>query len=378
MKIPFLRALRAPVDRLVQAAAARCCLRKVRALTLPRSGTPDQRLARVTEWLDALGARQVFSGSVLIAKEGKVLLERHYGFADAEERIPLTANASFSLASVSKPFTGLGIMLLVHRGKLGLDDTLARHIPELADYRGVTIRHLLHHTSGLPDHMWLADRNWDTDVILTTADMLALFAKHRPRPRFAPGDRFEYSNTGYVLLGEIIARASGRSFVDFMEQEIFAPLGMKDSAAYNLTCPVCTLQCRATGLRRRFGCFGKRVSSDMNYLDGVFGDGGVHASAEDLLRWDTALREGTLIPVDVYEQAYISGRLNDGEAIGYGFGWEVRPRHVVEHLGEWEGFATCLRRDLRKHTLLVVLSNLGPAACVDEISDQLGRVVDGL
>jgi CubicO group peptidase (beta-lactamase class C family) len=376
MKIPFLRALRAPVDGLVQMAAVQCCLRKIPNLSVPRSGQLDQRIALVADWLGKLDAREVFNGSVLVAKEGNILLERHYGFADAEGRVPLTGSASFSLASVSKPFTGLGIVMLAHRGKLALDDPLARHVPELAAYRGITIRHLLHHTSGLPDHMLLADTYWDPEVTLTTADMIALFVQHRPRLRFAPGDRFEYSNTGYVLLGEIIARASGRSFIDFMEHEIFAPLGMKDSAAYNLTCPVCTLQCRATGMRRRFGCFGRRVSSDMNYLDGVFGDGGIHASVEDLLRWDAALRAGTLVPHELYEQAYTSGRLNDGEATGYGFGWEVRPRHVVEHLGEWEGFTTCLRRDLRKHTLLVVLSNLGPAACVDEISAQLGRVVD--
>ena len=378
MRIPFLRTLRAPVDRFVQIAAARCCLRKIPDLTVPRSGPLGLRIAVVADWLATLNARQVFNGSVLIAREGKVLLERHCGFADADGRIPLTETASFSLASVSKPFTGLGIMMLAHRGKLDLDDSLAQHIPEFAGYSGITIRHLLHHTSGLPDHMLLADKYWDPGITLTTGDMIALFVQHGPAPRFAPGDRFDYSNTGYVLLGEIISRASGRPFVDFMADEIFAPLGMKDSAAYNLTCPVCTLQCRATGLRRRFGCFGRRVTSDMNYLDGVFGDGGIHASAEDLLRWDAALRDGTLLPADVYEQAYLSGRLNNGETTGYGFGWEVRPRHVVEHLGEWEGFTTCLRRDLRKHTLLVVLSNLGPAACVDEIGDQLGRFVDTL
>ncbi|NJO33974.1 MAG: beta-lactamase family protein [Rhodospirillales bacterium] len=298
-------------------------------------------MARVRDWLDTLSSAGVFNGSVLIAKEGRILLEGHCGFADTEGQVPLGESASFSLASVSKPFTGLAIMLLVHRARLGLDDVLARHIPELADYPGVTVRHLLHHTSGLPDHMWLADRYWDPGVTLTTADMIGLFVTHRPPARFAPGDRFEYSNTGYVLLSEIIARASGRPFVDFMAEEIFAPLGMNDSAAYNLTCPVCTLQCRATGMRRRFGCFGRRVASDMNYLDGVFGDGGIHASARDLLRWDAALREGTLIPTDAYEQAYTSGRLNNGTAIDYGFGWEIRPRHVVEHLGEWEGFATC-------------------------------------
>jgi CubicO group peptidase (beta-lactamase class C family) len=373
-----LGALRFPVDQLIQAAAVRCCLSKIPRLSVRRSGPLDQRMAGVEEWLDTLDARQVFNGSVLIARKGEVLLERHCGFADAESRVPLTSQASFSLASVSKPFTGQAIVLLAHRGKLALDDTLAQHVPELAFYPGITIRQLLHHTSGLADHAWLADRRWNSDVILTTQDMIGLYVTHRPPMRSKPGDRFEYSNTGYVLLGEIIARASGRPFVDFMAQEIFTPLGMRDSAAYNLTCPVCTLQCRATGMRRRFGCFGKRVASGVNYLDGVFGDGGIHASAEDLLRWDTALREGTLIPQDVYAPAYVSGRLNNGEAIGYGFGWEIKPHGVVEHLGEWDGFTSRLRRDLRKHTLLAVLSNLGPAACVDEIGSQLSRFMDTL
>ena len=213
-------------------------------------------------------------------------------------------------------------------------------------------------------------------IVLTTSDLIALFQKHRPPLRFAPGDQFEYSNTGYVLLGEIISRASGRPYAEFMAEEIFKPLGMNDSAAFNLASKECTLRSRVFGLRKRFVCFGKKLACDLNYLDGVFGDGGIYASAEDLARWDAGLRDGKLIAREIYEEAYVSGELNDGDTTGYGFGWEIEPPSVVEHWGEWEGFTSYLRRDLKKQTLLVVLSNLGPSACVDAISAELGLFVE--
>ena len=272
----------------------------------------------------------------------------------------------------------MGIMLLAAKGKLTLDDSLATHIPELADYREITVRQLLQHTSGMPDHMGLADAHWDARHLLTMADLIGLLRRHRSRPDFPPGERFEYSNTGYALLGEIIERVSGRSYADFMAAEIFRPLGMNDSAAFNLASGRCTLGCRVFGFRKRFICSGKKVLWDLNHLDGVFGDGGIYASARDLVRWDRALREGTLLPRDVYAPAYASGRLNSGAATGYGFGWEIEGRDVVAHRGEWQGFTSYLRRDLRKQTLLVVLSNQGPSACVDRIATTLGEFIEAL
>jgi CubicO group peptidase (beta-lactamase class C family) len=378
MNLPLFSTLRDEFDDLVQRAAVRCCMRKISALKIPRAMPVQDKVRRIGEWLDDLGASGVFNGTVLIARRGSVVLEKSYGFADVERRVPLSSNASFSLASVSKHFTGVAIMVLAQQGKLGLDDRLDRHIPELPDFGHVTIRQLLHHTSGIPDHMELAEDDWDSGKVLTCDDAIALLARHRPRAQFAPGARFDYSNTGYVLLGEIVTRASGLSFPDFMEREIFGPLGMKDSAAYNLTCKVCPLQTRAYGFRLRFGCYGKPISQDLNYLDGVFGDGGIYSSARDLARWDAALREGTLIPRNVYAQAYEPARLNDGKSTTYGFGWEIKPPSIVDHLGEWEGFTTYLCRDLRKETLLVVLSNKGPSACVDEISMELGAAVEDL
>jgi CubicO group peptidase (beta-lactamase class C family) len=377
MKFPFLKTLRAPIDDFVQLAAVQCCRRKIPSLGVSRSLPFERRIELLTEWVDKLCARGAFNGTVLIAKGGRICFQRTYGAAD-DDRAELSNHSSFSLASVSKPFTAMGIMLLALKGKLTLDDKMTRYLPELSDYRDVTVRQLLHHTAGVPDYMELAEQHWDASVVLTMRDVITLFEKFRPPLNSVPGDRFEYSNTGYAFLGEILARASGASYPQFMSDEIFKPLGMKDSAAFNLVSKECPLRFRVFGLHRRFACFGQKVLRDLNYLDGVFGDGGIYASAGDLVRWDTALRDGTLIPCEIYEEAYASGKLNNGEATGYGFGWDIDPPDVVEHWGRWEGFTSYLRRDLKKHTLLVVLSNLGPSACVDAVSFELGAFVEDI
>ena len=329
MTFPFAKALQGPMDWLTETAAAQCCRRKVPNLAIQRSLPMSDKLEHTAEWLAGIFARGAFNGTVLIARHGEICFERHYGFTDIDGRTALSGRCSFSLASVSKHFTAAAILLLAHRGKLTLQDTVAQCIPELADYDDIAITHLLQHTSGVPDHMELAADHWDTTRILTAKDVIALFAGHRPALYFDPGDQFEYSNTGYALLEEIVTRVSGRPYPQFMAEEIFQPLGMHDSAAFNLASKECPLGSRVFGFRKRFVCFGKKVRSDLNFLDGVYGDGGIFASAEDLVRWDAALRGGALMPVEFYAQAYMPGRLNDGHRTAYGFGWGIESPDVV-------------------------------------------------
>ena len=377
MKAPLFETLRAPLDRLAGLAASLSSRHQVPALMVADSQPLEKRMELLAGWLDALHAREAFNGTVLIAQRGTIRFEKHCGFEDVEDVVPLSAHSSYSLASVSKPITALGIMLLARKGKLTLDQRLAQHVPELADFGEITIRHLLHHTSGVPDYMELADAHWNPERVLTIDDLIDLLAKHRPPPYFAPGEWFEYSNTGYALLGEILSRASGMPYAKFMAREIFEPLGMNDSAAFNLTSKEeCRLRSRAFGMRKRFGRFGRKVRCDLNYLDGVFGDGGIYASVEDIARWDSALRDGTLIPNDVYAEAYVPGRLNNGENTSYGFGWQIEPPDAVYHWGEWQGFTSYVRRNLKNHALLVVLSNLGPAAQVEALTAELERFVE--
>jgi CubicO group peptidase (beta-lactamase class C family) len=369
MSIPFLEKLRASADRLFEYADS---LRRIPRLTVGQSLPPKARLDAAADWLDGLCTRGLFNGTVLIARRGEILLEKQCGFADLDARVPLSNGSSFGLASVSKQFTAMGIMLLARKGRLAFHDRITRHIPELAHYGEITIEHLLHHTSGVPDYMELAEEHWDAQDGLTMSDLITLL-RRGPPPDFPPGDEFDYSNTGYALLGEIVVRASGTSFQDFMAAEIFRPLGMDDSAAFYLPAKECPLRSRVFGLRRTFG---RKRLYDLNYLDGIFGDGAIYASAEDLVRWDAALRVGTLMPTEIYAQAYVSGRLNDGETTGYGFGWEVDPPNVVWHGGEWEGFTSYLRRDLTRQMLLIVLSNLAPSHPVEAISAELATLVE--
>ena len=158
-----------------------------------------------------------------------------------------------------------------------------------------------------------------------------------------------------------------------MSEAIFKPLGMNDTAAFNLTIKECPLRSRVYGLQPELG---RTVLSDLNFFDGIFGDGGIYAPPRICCAGMLRCAAGTLLPARSIEQAYVSGRLNNGEATDYGFGWEIEPSNVVEHWGAWEGFVAHVRRDL-KHALLVTLSNLGPASAIDPIckaSRLVGRM----
>jgi CubicO group peptidase (beta-lactamase class C family) len=371
-----VRLARAQFDRLTEWLTDICCKQKISPLKIDPSLTPSAKIEALRRWLDTIYARGAFSGGVLIAQRGKIIFEQYYGFTDIGETTRLDAESSFSIASISKQFTGMGVLLLEREGKLSTGDRLDKHIPELSRYGGIIIEQLLHHTSGIPDHAALAERYWDKKRILTTADMIALLREHHPSFAFAPGEKFEYSNTGYALLGEIIARASDLSYAEFMERNIFKPLGMNNTAVFNLASGACTLFCRVYGMQKRFICFGEKRRADLNYLDGVFGDAGIYTTARDLLRWDAALREGTLLPMKIYSRAYISGTLSGGTPTDYGYGWEIRSPHVVDHFGEWEGFTAFFRRNLKTESCLAILSNLGPPAYVHVIANELETFAD--
>jgi CubicO group peptidase (beta-lactamase class C family) len=335
----------------------------------------DEGMQELHAWLSALHGRGRFSGSVVVARDGQICFESHLGVQETGG-VALSRHSSYSLASVSKQFTGMGIMQLAEQGRLQLNDPLAKFIPELANFGSVTIRQMLHHTSGLPDYLELAVSHWDSRILLKFDDLIKMFQIYCPPPRFTPGEAFEYSNTGYALLGEIIARASGTSYADFLSKEVFEPLGMKDSAAFNLASQECVLSKRVFAFRRSCISPGKKKLYDLNYLDGLFGDAGIYSSAADLVIWDRALREGTLLPCERYQEAYVSGRLNSGQTTGYGFGWDIPSHDVVAHKGEWRGFAAYIRRDLKRHMLLVLLSNLAPSILAERVYSRVSCLVE--
>lgn len=323
-----------------------------------------------TELLDslltALEAKKAFNGNVLIAEKGNVIFEKSYGLADEATKRPLNATTIFELASVSKQFTAMGIVLLQKKGKLKYDDLVSKYIPELDFYGPITVRHLLHHTGGLPDYMDLFENEWDKTKFATNQDIVNLFAKQKPKAVFAPNEKFEYSNTGYALLGLIIEKVSKKSFGDYLNEAIFKPLKMKNTFVYRSRFAPQKIENYALGYvddgmgnKVLTDSFGKEFYT--YYLDGIVGDGMVNSNAGDLLIWDRALYSNQL--VDEKDKALIFNgtKTNDGEMTKYGFGWIVLDHEkygkIANHSGGWAGYTTFIERQLTQDKTIILLQN---------------------
>lgn len=356
-------------------------------IKISADASAEERIEAISRWLDVLEQQEKFNGTILFARNGDVVFHRNIGLADAAGSRPITDRTSFNLASVTKHFTAFGILLMAKDGLLSRDDPIAKYPPELASYQGITIDHLLYHTSGLPDYVAMSRKRLEPDALFTADLLVAWLAEGDEPTLFPPGEKEEYSNTGYVLLAEIIARVSGMSFADFMSKRVFEPLEMHDTTVVNKTQNTEFLDDRAYGFRRRLFYFGRNIPHDLNHLDGVAGDGNIYASALDLMKWDTALRRGTLLPVEYYAQAYVPGVLIDGEIsevdfmgakIQSGLGWSVEKMPVVYYHGAWQAFSNLYWRDLDNGTVLVILSNSGFFLRAASIGDKLIDAVDGL
>lgn len=296
-----------------------------------------------------------FNGVVLIAKNGEIVFKKAYGIANFETKTPLTTTTPFYLASLAKPFTAMGIMILAEKGKLKYDDPIAKYLPELAYYKAITIRHLLNHTGGLLEYSELFEKDkWDTSKTADNNDLIALLKKYQPAPFFEAGSKFMYSNTGYALLANIIQKVSGQPYEIFLKQNIFDPLGMRNSFAYNL-------KMKQTPGERAMGFIIRDTTItpyDLTFLDGIMGDGNIYCSAEDLFLWDQALYTEKLVKKATLDLAYTPAQLKNGSTIDYGFGWFLSSdQKSVRHQGAWVAFRTFIYRDLSTKSSLIILNN---------------------
>lgn len=299
--------------------------------------------------------------AILVVDDGEVVFRRAYGMADVELGVALEADMVFRLGSITKQFTAAAILLLAEEGKLSIDDPLTLHMPDYPVENEVpTIEHLLTHTSGIfsytaiPGYMQTTVRQ-----DLTTDELVAEF---QDRPvEFAPGERWNYSNSGYVLLGAIIERASGQSYADFVRQRIFEPLGMADSHYGG----------RAI-IPRRVSGYGRSPDGWINAaflsMTQPHGAGALLSTVDDMAKWDAALHGGGLLAPESYEAMTNRYRLNDGTEADYGYGFSLstlRGRQVIQHGGGIFGFNTFAVRVPEEDLFVVVLSNaagrdLGP------------------
>ena len=318
--------------------------------------------------------------AVLVRRTGQTVLERGYGVRDLRTREAIGPRTGFRLASVTKQMTAVAIMLLVRDGRLRYEDRLTRALPGFPAYgSGVTIRQLLTHTSGLPDYeqlMDIAEKEkgpiWSPERQIRDDEVLALLEKEK-RGLFLPGTSWAYSNSGYVLLGLMAARAAGKPFGNVLRERIFAPLGMTRTLAYEKGKN--EVPDRAYGHTK--GPSGFR-ETDQSSTSATLGDGGVYSCLEDLAKWDEALRTNALLSKAEMTPALTPARLADGsqprwpegeqggdnlfpgQPVAYGFGWFLDPwrgRARAWHHGETMGFRSVVERFPEDGVSVIVLAN---------------------
>jgi CubicO group peptidase (beta-lactamase class C family) len=295
--------------------------------------------------------------SVMVIKGGKVVLAKSYGLANVEERIPCGTNTNFRLASVTKQFTAMAVMMLAERKKLSLDDRLTDFLPEFPAYGGrITLRHLLTHTSGLIDYEDVIPKG--TEIPVLDRDVLRLLML-QDRTYFPPGTKYRYSNSAYALLALIVEARSGNTFARFLKDNLFRPLKMSNTLAYEPGLSVVTN--RAYGYSPDAGGF-KRT--DQSLTSSVLGDGGIYSSVADLCRWDQALYTDKLVSRKMLKLAFTPGPATEHPDTGYGFGWfigQYRGLREVWHSGNSVGFTTRIARFPERRFTVIILANRNEA-----------------
>jgi N-acyl-D-aspartate/D-glutamate deacylase len=336
-------------------------MKKIILLLLLASSLAAQNTARqLDSALTYLHQIQQFNGTVLYAENGKIVYKKAFGVANFQTGETLTTRSAFNLASVSKQFYAMGILMLHEQKKLHLDDPLQQYFPQLP-YPGVTIRHLLTHTSGIPEYFDWFNQHKETLDTLTNEGLVSLYARVKPTADFAPGERWAYCNTNYVLLSALLERVSGKSAADFMQENICRPLKLNDTYAYHLLLPEIPKN-HVFGFKQENG---QRRIDDLIAVDGVTGDGNMYSSVEDLFTWEQAWYTEKLVRKSTLAEALQPVKLNNGTTYPYGFGWFIaQPDTRFEHSGGWSGFRNYISRDVvRRRTIIVLNSNgfgIGP------------------
>ncbi|HMG37008.1 MAG TPA: serine hydrolase domain-containing protein [Blastocatellia bacterium] len=321
----------------------------------PFDGSDVDRIMTACDRQDSPGA------SVIVIKNGETIFKRSYGLAEVESRRPATTDTNYRLASVTKQFTAMCVLMLAERKKLSLHDPVARFFPKMPDYGGqILVRHLLNHTSGLIAYEDVMPAG--TSVPLKDKDVLHLLEQQR-RTYFAPGSKFRYSNSGYALLALIVEAVGSISFAGFLKANIFDPLGMKATVAFENG--ISTVQNRAYGYSPRENGFER---TDQSLTSSVLGDGGIYSSVEDLFRWDQALYSDKLVSLDTLKRAFTSTIDTGEKGQGYGYGWFVgsfNGAREISHSGETVGFRNFIGRYPDQRLSVIVLANRSDARPAD-------------
>lgn len=336
--------------------------------SLAQNPTNKQIITKADEYLKAAVKNDRFIGSVLIAKNGLPILNKGYGMANIELNSPNTPKTIFRTASLTKQFTSMAIMQLQERGKLNVNDAICKYLDNCPTaWQAITIRHLLTHTSGIPNYS--SPSEWDEKLSVqpfTRSEFIDLF-RNLPL-QFAPGEKHKYSNSGYCLLGSIIEKTSGKNYVDFMRENIFEPLGMKNTGfEYSRV----ILPNRAAGYDWSLGYF---INTRYINMENLLSNGGLYSTTEDLLLWDQALYTEKLVSQKSLNEMF-APFLNE-----YAYGWRTPKRfnrQTLEHSGSINGFSSFIFRCPSERLTVIVLSNSdktsGTKAAINLAAISLGE-----
>lgn len=303
--------------------------------------------------------------SVMVIKESQIIYNGSFGLADVEHKVPATPQTNYRLASVTKQFTAMAIMILRDEGRLSLEDPLVKFFPKIHSYgKKITIRHMLNHTSGLLNYGDLIPPG--TTTPLTDKDVLAIIAQ-QDSTEFKPGEKFAYSNTAYALLSLIVERVSGLPYKDFLKQRIFDPLGMTNSIANVMGDSIYN---RAYGYDKKEGGL---EMSDQSIYSYILGDGGIYSSVADLYKWNEALYTSRLVKQETLDEIFTASS-RENEHTGYGYGWYIDTKYGqkrVSHTGGTSGFSTYIIRYPAMKFSIIILANLDEGFTVAKVGDAI-------
>jgi len=327
--------------------------------------------------LDFLEQNRLFSGVVLLSEEGKTFYKRAIGKRNNSSKQSL--DAVFEIASLSKSFTAMAIMILIEEKKLTIDDNLKKFFPFLP-YENITIKNLLTHTSGLPDYMeWFEHpSNWDPNKIATNKDVVKFLKDEKPEMLFRVNEKWEYCNTGYVLLAEIIEMVSRIEYGEFLQKRIFTPLNMFNTSTYSQFLDS-EIENFSSGFIYDWEQDLYRLPTEMEehkyvyFFGGVKGDGGIKSTVDDLLKWERAIYNNDLVSEQTKESiidpVFITGEAANGYCPclhenlgGYGLGWKIEDhpqyKKIIFHDGYWAGYYSVLISYKESHKTIIILNNL--------------------
>lgn len=306
-----------------------------------------------------------FNGNVLIAENDTIILQKSYGVADRENNELLIENSIFNLASITKQFTATAIYILVKEGKLSLDDRMSKYIPELDFYKEITINHLIHHTSGLPDYMRLLDEKGDKSKIATNDYVIELFAKEKPKLDFDPNEKWDYSNTGYLLLASIIERVSNKPYGKFLKEKIFNPLEMNNTNVLFIYKDSLEIDNLALGYTTDSTGIYVGHSDYAKSFDGVYGQGRMYSTTSDLYKWDRGVKNNKILSEKDTKSIFSNSKLNSEENSDYAFGWFLNHYEdygdIAFHSGSWAGYITYIEKHFDEDKTIIILQNNGNA-----------------